>query len=144
MAPATPTGGISDIVDAQKVNGSWSISILVSCCSLHSHSNRMTKGGKKQNNRAFIPTQSKLGISVEAATKALPATVQGKAESLEVWATVLVVLVLGAKFGAMRVEWDLLSKKAMKWVQKVGKSMAPDLDWEAQGKQFLQTQGITF
>ena len=62
---------------------------------------------------------------------------------MDVWATVLVVVVLGAKFSAIKVEWDLLAKKAMKWVQKIGKTISADLDWEAQAKQFLQTQGVS-
>jgi hypothetical protein len=50
----------------QKANGSWTITIL-----------------------------AKLGVSVDAATKALPAAAQDKPDSLDVWATILVVLLLG-------------------------------------------------
>ena len=115
VAPASPAGNINEIASVQKANGSWNISIL-----------------------------SKLGISVDVASKALPATAQGKQDAMDVWATVLVVLLLGAKFGGIKVEWDLLAKKAMKWVQKVGKTIDADLNWEEKGKQFLQTQGISF
>eukprot|EP00727_Mastigamoeba_balamuthi_P009895 m51a1_g5528 hypothetical protein (806) ;mRNA; f:439156-442501 len=105
---ATPTVSIVSIVGKQKASGCW-----------------------------MPDTLAIIGISPEAASKALPAEAAGKSGADAVWATFLVVAFLHAKFESRKVEWDLIAKKALKWALKTGTELAPGVQWESLAADFI-------
>eukprot|EP00727_Mastigamoeba_balamuthi_P000601 m51a1_g10538 hypothetical protein (749) ;mRNA; r:2902-5885 len=97
-----------DIVSAQRANGSW------------------------------MPESLELvGIDCDKAMGALPSALAGVEAARVVWATLLVVAVLRARFASARDEWCLIVDKAVKWASRAGAGLDPAFAWESQASEYV-------
>ena len=90
-AAATTVGaaGITDLIAAQQINGSWAL------------------------NSAFAQL---VGKSLSHLESACP--IECKGASANVWATVLAVSLLRARYSSQQDEWELIAMKAESWLKK--------------------------
>ena len=84
-----PTDTLTSLIAAQQVNGSWAL------------------------NSAFAQL---VGKSLSDLESACP--IECKEESANVWATVLAVSLLRARYSSQQDEWELIAMKAESWLKK--------------------------
>jgi len=117
-AQAAPPAEMRTIILKQKASGSW----------------------------ALGDVSSLLGasMSAESMKKAIAALIQGDvtAEVEAVWITAVVIAFLQIRFPGQKTNWDLVVKKAKRWVSKQSKvvNVKPEgFDYVAEATKFVQS-----
>ncbi|KAL6040638.1 von Willebrand factor A domain-containing protein 5A [Balamuthia mandrillaris] len=83
-------------------------------------------------------------IKADHIKKGVPSELENKADDavLDLWATAIVVEYLTSKFADQKTNWDLVVKKAKKWILRQHKQLnikPESLDWLAKASAFVQS-----